>query len=154
MSRGVQITVQVKNNRVVYQSVKRIGDALPKLTKRVMKNIMSTARYEASGRYSGGASYGVPERPGQTYQRTGTYGSSFKVVDNGGKSYTLKSDAVQRGRHYTQYVGGNYLGENQAGVHRGRWPLIFEALKKWAQMMTTEIKQTLSEIIRGQGVGL
>lgn len=149
----MQITAKIDDGKV-RQSLHKVGDALPKIGKRRLKNVVKQASYDASGGYNGGASYSLaaPEKP--SYKRTGTYGRSFKVVESGPISYTLKSDAVQNGRHYTVKVGGNAEGQGQAGIHVGRWPLIMQSVRKYLETLVTEFEQELSQLLRGEGMGL
>lgn len=150
---GTQVTSKVEDG-AVRQSLKKIGDAIPRIGRRQMKRVIESAKYEASGGWNGGSSYSLagPEKP--SYERTGTYGESFEVVDNGGLSYTLKSDAVQRGQHYTSLVGGNYEGLHQAWMHVGRWPLIGPTVTKWINTLVQEIEVEIGYILRQEGMGL
>ena len=150
---STQITVQTNAGQVA-QSFKKIGKALPGAVKRDVKGVMDTAKYEASGYWTGGANYGVPEVPGQSYRRTGTYGASFKVIDNGYRSFTLFSSAVQRGVDYTRFVGGDYAGQGQAAVHRGRWPLIFDAVSRQVQALIDKVERSIYDLFGGEAPGL
>ena len=150
---STQITVKTNAGQVI-QSFRRVGEAMPGTVKADVKAVMETARYEASGYWTGGASYGVPEVPGQTYQRTGTYGASFKITDNGYRSFTLSSAAVQRGVDYTRHVGGDYAGQGQAAVHRGRWPLIFNAVSRQVAALVKNVEQSLTDLFNQGGFGL
>lgn len=149
----MQIKSQIIDGKV-RQSLRALGTAIPRVGKRRLKSVMQTAKYEASGGWNGGASYSMaaPEKP--SYARTGTYGASFSLVESGPVAYTLKSDAVQNGQHYTPFVGGNAAGGGQAWMHVGRWPLIGPTLEKWLNTLVTEIEMELSEILRQEGMGL
>lgn len=68
-----------------------------------------------------------PPPVGSTYRRTGTYFRSFKI-ESIGRGYRMSSDARQKGRRYTKYVGGLQDGSGQAAVHNGRWMKIREAM--------------------------
>jgi len=85
---------------------------------------------------------------------TGTYGASFKVVDNGYRSFTLSSSAVQNGRDYTRYVGGAYDGSGQVRIHQGRWPRIVDAVSRQVDALVQRINQSLSDLFRGEAPGL
>lgn len=69
----------------------------------------------------------------QKYQRTGTYGRGFKIFRIEGaaggianaQGWVLQGLASQRGRIYTQYVGGDAEGGSQAEIHQGRWRTIY-----------------------------
>ena len=64
-----------------------------------------------------------PERPGQTYQRTGIYGAGITVTPLGaniaGAALTLT--ARHKGKAMSSFVAGDKLGRGQARVHIGRW---------------------------------
>lgn len=68
-----------------------------------------------------------PPPAGSTYRRTGTYFRSFKI-ESVGRGYRMSSDARQKGRRYTTYVGGLQDGSGQARVHNGRWMKIREGM--------------------------
>lgn len=150
----MQITAKIEAKRV-RQSVHNIGQALPKLGKRDLRNAMQSAQYEASGDWSGDASYSVPPPPNSNYTRAGTYGASFELRSNTGVSYTLISDAVSRyGAHYTPYVGGGAYGSGQAEIHQGRWPIIADVVRKWIETLTQSFSVTMSRLFRQEGIGL
>lgn len=70
-----------------------------------------------------------PERPGQTYVRTGNLGFSWDVkrLDSG---YQITNDAKNKyGDYYAQYVVGNAYGLNQAWMHEGRWQLFRDVVE-------------------------
>jgi len=144
----MQITARIED-RVVRQSLHRLGDALPNIGRRRLKSVMTDSKYEASGRYSGGASYSVPPPTGSTYIRTGDYGSSFYLVQNEGVSYTLHADS-----DHARYVGGMADGTGQAAIHIGRWPNIAATVRSFLQTLTTEIEQDISAMLRSMGIGL
>lgn len=150
---GMQVTAKIEAGKV-RQSLHNLGDAIPKIGRRRFKQTMEQARYEASGGYTGGASYSIAAPPRPSYERTGTYGRSFGIRDNGGLSYTLQSDAVQRGNHYTTAVGGNASGQGQAAVHVGRWPKIADSVRKWLGQLLQDIEADLAAVLRQEGMGL
>jgi hypothetical protein len=150
---GVQVTAKVVDGKV-RQSLRALGDVIPKVGRRRLKQILQSAKYEASGGWNGGNSYSMAGAEKPSYQRTGTYGESYKIVDNGAVSYTLQSDAVQDGQHYTPFVGGNAAGTGQAFMHIGRWPLIGPTVEKWLRALVDDIEQDLSQFLRAQGIGM
>ncbi len=152
-----QITVTVKNQRV-YQSLHRVADRLPNLTKATLTKAWKIVKKEASGGYSGGASYAVPPIPGSLYRRTGTYGRSFRTSVDGtlktGLRAKMVSNAVQKGRAYTKYVGGMADGSKQAGIHKGRWPVIRDVVRDAIKQINRDLSNEIKTIIRDEGVGL
>lgn len=127
----------------------KFREALPGIGKRVLRRLLlrvirAVTRYPA-------------ERPGQKYIRTGLYGRSFKLVTKhmgASAGYTIKSDAVQKGRHYTRYVGGNSAGEGQAWMHQGRWPVVREELDGELEHIYAEMDADVATTLRQHGIGL
>lgn len=128
-----QITVTVDDQEVRTQ-LERATLAVSRFPAAVIRPEMDTAKKRASGGYPGGgfSGYTVAPPTGSRYRRTGTYGKSFKVLAGANnqysKSYTLVSNAVQRNRPYTKYVGGLANGSGQARIHARRWPLIAQVI--------------------------
>ncbi len=139
----MQITVKIEDGEV-RQSLQRVGEALPHTTKRAMKQAMMLAMEEAR-KYP-------PKRRGSRYQRTGTYFRSFKILENEARSITMKSDAQQKGRRYTRYVGGFSDGTGQAGIHKGRWKIIAKAVSEWVVWLTKRIITDTEAILRREGL--
>lgn len=75
--------------------------------------------------------------PKQKYVRTYTLRNSWQIVKVTKKlsprtsnlGFQIKSDAVQKGRHYTKYVVGDSQGnwQNQT-YHAGRWKLFIDVV--------------------------
>lgn len=120
----------------------RAALAVEKLPKKIIKAEVELARDEAR-------TY-PPELPGQKYRRTGTYYRSFKIQPVRG-GYTLSSDARQRGRAYTQYVGGDEYGNMQALIHRGRWTLISNALSKARDRIIELAREEFRRVLERNG---
>lgn len=93
------------------------------------------------------------ELPGQKYVRTGTYNRSFRFAGSAGK-YQIKSDAVQKGRHYTPFVGGYADGTGQAQIHAGRWTLIKDAVERAMDRVRRMAEEEFNRIINSGGQGL
>ena len=145
-----QVSLRVDDERVRL-GLYRLGQTLPNVTKAAVRKGMKAVKKEASGGYSGGNSYRVPERQGQKYIRTGEYGKSFDVVEEG-LTFKLKSDAVQNGRRYTRYVGGYADGTGQSWFHRGRWPLIRDVVLRFAMSLTQELEAAIKRGIEAVGL--
>lgn len=58
-----------------------------------------------------------PERPGQTYRRTGNFGRSWLPRIKGRNTISIINPVKARGRFYANYVAG----DKQAWMHVGRW---------------------------------
>lgn len=154
----MQITVKIEDKKV-RQGVHNIGEAIPRIGKRRVKQAMDGAKADASGQFPRGSFSGYTVAPpaGSTYTRTGRYGKSFQVAaTDSGMGYKLSSDAIYKGNHYSVYVGGNAQGQGQAAIHarRGGWALIKDAVDKWVAILIREVKADLSQIVRGEGMGM
>lgn len=126
-----KITIKVDDNEV--RSVAgNLLMAVETLPQKVIKPIVEEGVEEART---------YPPAPvGSRYRRTGTYGRSFKI-ESVGRGYRMVSDARQKGRSYTKYVGGLADGSSQAEIHKGRWQLI----RTVAQGVISKIVQTAEE---------
>lgn len=133
-----QITVKLTGADNVQVGLSTLGAALPNLVNDNVAEIMESARYEASGGWSGGNSYTVPEVYGQTYIRTGVYGRSTYVVQDG-RSYRLLSEAP-----YAVQVGGDSTGAGQGRDFIGRWPNIAQVVTKWADTLTKKLDDVIT----------
>ena len=144
----MQLTVKLEAGRV-YKGLNKIADAIPDVGFRVVWRMMKAAMERAK-------TY-PPELPNQRYIRTGTYGRSFKIakLGNGVIGARIESDAVQRGRHYTVYVGGNAMGRGQARIHNGRWAVIADVVQQDVlNQVAKEIETDMHGVIAQQGMGL
>jgi hypothetical protein len=149
---GIRITTRVTDERQVLQSGKRLGAYFGRLSDARVRESVEGAQAEIQ--------VYPPEIPDQTYERTGTLGRSWRIVHNETRSYTLMSDAQQKGRHYTHYVVGRADGTDQAFMHvmgyRGlqRWKLIRDVAQRWARHLLESVNADLDRILRGEGMGL
>ena len=140
------ITVKVDNGKV-YQSLRNVGDAIPRITDKAVKNAMTAARDEVR-------TY-LPIRPGQRYKRTGKRYRATQVVKAGLRAYRLESNPVYKnGRTANPYVIGDAFGRGQAWMHAGRWKLIYPTVQKWIAPLMAEITVNLSQLLRREGLGL
>lgn len=140
----MQITTKILNGKVV-QSMRKLGAAIPSALRENLTAVMEDARREAQAY--------PPAITTSKYHRTGKYFSSFKLSSRPGERVVLSSDAVQRGRHYTKYVGGNAAGEGQAAVHVERWAVIAKTVTNHLMKLTTGAKRIMTDIIRASGAG-
>ena len=140
-----QITMQVDDNEV-RAALHNATLAVESIPKKAIKEELQAAMEEAR-RYP-------PLLPNQRYKRTGTYFRSFKVAQaqSGGNAYTLLSDARQKGRRYTKYVGGLADGSAQATIHKGRWLLIADAVSRAVDRVVKRAEQLFRETLaKGPG---
>lgn len=61
------------------------------------------------------------QRSGGGYQRTGTFGRSWRGIELGASHFMVQNNATQKGRVYPMYVVGDGEGKRQARVHAPRW---------------------------------
>lgn len=135
-----QVSLKVSGGEVIVSRLRELTLAIDKLPKKEIKEEMEAAM-EAARLYP-------PELPNQKYIRTGTYYRSFKLRPNG-TGYTLSSDAVQKGRHYTPYVGGAADGTGQAIIHVGRWFRIKDAVSAAAERIRQRAEEKFRKILEG-----
>lgn len=140
-----KIAIQLTGDGVIKTKLTRLGLAVEDLKLKDFKREMIAAKDEARIYPS--------ELPGQKYVRTGTYNRSFRFTGSNG-SYTISSDAVQKGRHYTPYVGGYADGVGQAEIHAGRWTLIRTAVERAMDRVKRLADEAFNRIINSGGMGL
>jgi hypothetical protein len=89
-----------------------------------------------------------PERPGQTYERTGTLRENWDVhVSTQGEALAVEisNDATgPDGRAYAVYV----IGERQAWFHVGRWTDGDEAINDYLDDVGNEYVRTYLDVLR------
>lgn len=147
----MNITVHINGDKV-FLGLKQLPGAVEDVRDDEMEEGVEEATKEASGGGAFGGGYTVPQRSGQTYVRTGNLGRSTSYTREG-LSYRFKSDAVSpRGQAYSKYVLGDGTGKGQAGVHRGRWPIAYEVMKKWADKIARNIDKGIGAAARGLGL--
>jgi hypothetical protein len=136
----------------VYTGLRKFAGALPQLTRDELDSVMDNAKRDASGGYSGGASYAVQPPMNSTYQRTGNLGRST-YWEREGQTYRMYSVAIdKRGRAYSVYVVGDASGSGQADIHQGRWPLLADVMTKWAQIAVDRMRAAIDKAVGGFGL--
>ena len=136
-----QIQVKVDHNEVT-SVVNRATLAVERLPQRVVKREIEQARDEARDY--------PPRLPWSKYRRTNTYYNSFRI-ESIGRGYILSSNAQQHGRRYTKYVGGLADGTGQAGVHRGRWTLIYHAVRAATERIIERADEYFRAVLERNG---
>lgn len=146
----MRMTLRVEDKKVRL-GLKYLGDAIPRLTARQQEQAMKAAKKEASA-YVGGNRYSVPIPRGSRYRRTGTYGRSFSLTKDG-LSWRLESDAVQKGRAYTRYVGGMADGSGQIKRHKQTgWPNISEIVTKRVMTLVVNLEKDIATAAGAAGL--
>ncbi len=149
-----QISIRLTGNDKIRVGLRNVGQALPDLTKDQIRTGLQGAKFEASGGYTGGANYNVPERSGQSYQRTGSYGKGFDLIEEG-MTFRLRTGAYDaKGRDHAEYVGGRADGSGQAWMHAGRWPVIAKVIEKWVRGMLAGLDAGIRNLLNREGIGL
>lgn len=126
----MQLSVRLDGSEVI-SAAGRLLTAVDNLEPKVVRPAMNDAM-EYARKYP-------PTIPGQTYRRTGTYFRSFKVTQSG-RAFTIATDARQRGRRYSRFVGGMADGSGQAAIHSGRWVLVRTAVQ-WAMSQIVRLAE-------------
>lgn len=119
--------------------------AVRSLPKKVIKAEMEIARDEVR-EYP-------PERAGQRYIRTGKRYAATKLeaVDNG---YRLVSNPrYADGRTGNPYTIGDARGQGQAWMHKGRWVLLADAVKRATERIVKRAREMFNEdfLLKGPG---
>ena len=89
--------------------------------------------------------------PNQKYVRTYKLQNSWKKKKLTGFGFAIEADPVQKGRHYGKYVVGNSYGEEQAGIHAGRWKLFYEVVMKEGDKLVKNIDRAIKGAIKARG---
>lgn len=165
----MKVTVKVTGGKKVYQSMVKLGESVDQIVNADIEKQMNAAlkelqrpgkpieypvRWDSERQRraffaTDGFGAGIP------YKRTGRYGRSFKVVKTGKgakRSYTLINTWAK-----AKYVGGDAKAMRQSRIHAGRWPLVADTVKRFAQRLVKSKPQTTSKIktlIRRLGLGL
>ena len=165
----MKVTVKVTGGKQVYQSLVKLGESVDQIVNSDIEKQLKAAQKELqkpgkpvtypvkwdSERQrraffaTNGFGRGIP------YKRTGRYVRSFRVTKTGrgnDRRYTLVNPWPK-----TKYVGGDTRARQQSRIHGGRWPLIADVVKKYAQRLVKSKPQNVSKIktlIRRLGFGL
>jgi len=145
---ATQYTLKANFGKLI-GGLKNFGRAIPGLTNAAMGEAMKPAKYEASGRYTGGNSYGVQKRPGQTYVRKGDYGRETTLSNPASKVWRITQSA-----DYSPWVGGGAYGNKQAWMHVDRWPLLKDAMMLAVDALKKIMPEKIRAALRKEGIGL
>ena len=178
----MKVTVKVTGGKKVYQSMVKLGESIDTIVNADIEKQMNAAMkelqrpgkpitypvkwdserqrraYFARDGFTKPKNWKRPKGYVNThipYVRTGRYNKSFKVVKTGKgtkRSYTLINTWAK-----SKYVGGDAKAMQQSRIHAGRWPLVADTVRKFAQRLVKSKPQTTSKIrnlIRSLGLGL
>lgn len=140
-----ELSVQVKGGELTRQGLQNLKADVPKIGQQAIYNVFVRARSRVT-------TY-PPPPPGSRYRRTYTYKRGWTIRKNPSATraiagYTLVGRAVQRGRDYTKYVGGSAYGTSQAGIHRGRWVTVRDALEGEQAKLDADVQSHLEMAAR------
>lgn len=142
----MQISVRVDDK--VSVGLDKLGRSIPEITSDEVQKGLAEAVKEARGGYPGGSysGYTVPTLPQQGYVRTGELGRGTYWAREGA-SYRLRADTP-----YAVYVIGDRTGSGQANIHRGRWPVAYQVMRKWADTMVERIRGKIRQSAEALGL--
>lgn len=132
----MQITIKKNDLGNLIVGLNNVGKAIPDLTQSAIVGYLEVAA-EAAGK---GGNY--PTQPaGSKYVRTGNYGDSFEITEEGNMGARLVNNAVAKGKNYTMWVGGDSAGLGQQAIHKSTgWPIIRKMVDAEVQNMITAIE--------------
>ena len=161
----MQIQVKVENKKVI-MSLEKLGDAVPRTTNAAILGVMNAALLELR---EPGSEIAYPVKwdserqrrayfatdgfgAGIPYRRTGRYNKGWVVTKTGSglvRAYTISNKWAK-----AKYVGGNSRGGGQSRIHRGRWAVAAEIIRKHSQEMLVNVDRAVKSAIRESGMGL
>lgn len=97
-----------------------------------------------------------PERPNQTYIRTGTLGRSWNKKKLSQTEWAFINSANQHGRFYPIYVLGNsdgdrrnaYKHNRQAWMHKGRWWIAYDVIENELKDFAKQAQKAAQKILK------
>lgn len=133
-----QLSIQVTGAELVRKGLEDLGAEIPRIGRlqiyRTAQAIVRTMKEYP------------PERPGQTYIRTGTLGGGWNILSRS-DGYTIRNDTP-----YAKYVVGNAYGLEQAWMHQGRWQLQRDVTEDEVSKLPEEIVNEISMVARRLGL--
>lgn len=133
-----QLSITVNNAELVRKGLQDLSAEIPKIGRlqiyRTEQNVVRRMKMYP------------PERPAQTYIRTGTLGGGWTITPNT-NGYTIRNDTP-----YTKYVVGNAYGLEQAWMHTGRWNLLRDVQDEELEKLPDEIEKEISITARRLGL--
>lgn len=143
-----QITISVKNAKLVQKGLSNIRAEIPRISantiKKVAEKIVKRMRDYP------------PERPGQKYVRTFRLRDSFKISSTS-TGFTVKANPTSpRGKKYGRYVIGTFDGGigngGQAWMHVGRWLLFRDVAEYEVSLLPPAVEEHIRMKIKQQGL--
>jgi len=140
-----QVTLKITNLENIQRGISKLGPAVQNVAQADIQEAMQGVVKSYMGGEPGG--YSVPERPGQTYQRTGHLGRAMSVSTLHPTGARIVSAA-----DYSQWVIGMADGSRQAWFHAGRWPLLSERVEEVAEKLVVKLDHDTQDTIEAVGL--
>ena len=136
-----QLSMTVQNAEIVRKGLQDLGAEIPKIGRLQI--------YQTAQAIVRRMRVYPPERPNQTYIRTGRLGAGWGVRQSNG---AMAGYTVYNSVPYTKYVVGNAYGLEQAWMHEGRWNLLRDVQEEEVQKLPPEIEKEISMVARRVGL--
>jgi len=133
-----QLSIQINNADIVRRGLQDLSAEIPKIGRLQI--------YQTSQAIVRRMKIYPPERPGQTYIRTGRLGGGWTIIPNT-NGYTTRNDTP-----YTKYVVGNAYGLEQAWMHEGRWNLLRDVQEEEVAKLPKAIEEEITMVARRVGL--
>ena len=133
-----QLSIQINNADIVRRGLQDLSAEIPKIGRLQI--------YQTSQAIVRRMKIYPPERPAQTYIRTGRLGGGWMIIPNT-NGYTTRNDTP-----YTKYVVGNAYGLEQAWMHEGRWNLLRDVQEEEVAKLPKAIEEEITMVARRVGL--
>ena len=133
-----QLSIQINNADIVRRGLQDLSAEIPKIGRLQI--------YQTAQAIVRRMKVYPPERPGQTYIRTGRLGGGWMIIPNT-NGYTTRNNVP-----YTKYVVGNAYGLEQAWMHEGRWNLLRDVQEEEVAKLPKAIEDEITMVARRVGL--
>lgn len=159
------IAVHVEDKQVSI-NLERIGEVVPGVVNADILQSLENARYDLQqpGKpinypvqwdsekqrrayfATDGFGAGIP------YNRTGAYNAGWEISKTG--SGLAREYILRNIKAFWRFVGGGDQGDSQSRIHRGRWPVAREVVRRHVEAMLVNVRQSVHDALHGGGMGL
>ncbi len=144
---NLQAEIPAIGAQQIYEAMQRAKARITRYPPSPRKVRWDSERQRAAYFATNGFGGGIP------YQRTGTYGKSWRIRRNPRSArvmagYSLIGDATQRGRAYAKYVGGDAYGTSQSRIHGNRWAKVRTSVEKETATLPASIRSYIGMVAR------
>lgn len=131
----------------IYQAMRRARERVVRYPPSPRRVRWDSEKQRAAFFATNGFGGGIP------YQRTGTYGRSWYIRRNPRSArvmagYSLMSNAEQRGKRYSKYVGGDAYGTSQSNIHANRWAKVRTSVERETKTLPADIRAHIMMVAR------